>query len=268
VEANLKSRLGTALVGIPLLVLLVGWGYPGLFAAIVLLVIVASLWEFFVMAFPGHLAEQLVGILFGSGLAIGLVAPEIRDPALATSGVLMLCFSLYLLMKGKLVEKLTRLAWTLLGGFYLGYLLPHLVLLYRLPRGRAWVFFVLLVIMLGDTIAYFVGRRYGVKKLAPAISPGKTVAGAWGYVVGSAIGGGIGGRLLLPEWPLLELVGLSIVLGVLGQAGDLFESWLKRVFAVKDSGTWLPGHGGLLDRLDSWIFPAVFTTAYLKVFHS
>jgi len=65
----------------------------------------------------------------------------------------------------------------------------------------------------------------------------------------------------------LEVALLSLALGMLGQLGDLFESWIKRVFAVKDSGSLLPGHGGLLDRLDSLIFPAVFTTPYLKVFH-
>ena len=63
-------------------------------------------------------------------------------------------------------------------------------------------------------------------------------------------------------------MGLSVMLAILGQVGDLFESWIKRVFAVKDAGGLLPGHGGVLDRLDSLIFPAVFTTAYLRVFHS
>ncbi|HMA80507.1 MAG TPA: phosphatidate cytidylyltransferase, partial [Candidatus Binatia bacterium] len=73
--------------------------------------------------------------------------------------------------------------------------------------------------------------------------------------------------LLLDQLSWFEVVFLSLALGILGQLGDLFESWIKRVFAVKDSGRLLPGHGGLLDRLDSLIFPAVFTTAYLRVFH-
>jgi phosphatidate cytidylyltransferase len=66
----------------------------------------------------------------------------------------------------------------------------------------------------------------------------------------------------------MEILMLSLIIGILGQLGDLFESWIKRVFAVKDSGQLLPGHGGLLDRLDSLIFPAVFTSTYLRVFHS
>jgi phosphatidate cytidylyltransferase len=103
--------------------------------------------------------------------------------------------------------------------------------------------------------------------LAPEISPGKTVEGAIGYVLGSILAGclmGISLALGLSWW---ELAILSALLSILGQLGDLFESWIKRVFAVKDSGRLLPGHGGLLDRLDSLIFPAVFTTTYLKVFH-
>ena len=93
------------------------------------------------------------------------------------------------------------------------------------------------------------------------------MAGAWAYVVGSALAGFFGAAFLVREltWP--EALFLSVILSVLGQLGDLFESWIKRSCAVKDSGVLLPGHGGLLDRLDSLIFPAVFTTAYLKVFH-
>jgi phosphatidate cytidylyltransferase len=126
---------------------------------------------------------------------------------------------------------------------------------------------VLVVVMVGDTCAYFVGHRFGTKQLAPEISPGKTVEGAIGYVFGSVLAGCLTGISLAVGLSWLELAILSGLLSVLGQAGDLFESWIKRVFAVKDSGTILPGHGGLLDRLDSLIFPAVFTTTYLKVFH-
>ena len=169
-------------------------------------------------------------------------------------------------MSGRLGE-LKRLAWTLVGAVYLGYLLPHWVLLFRMPHGRAWVFFVLLVIMAGDTAAYFIGTHFGTKKLAPEISPGKTVQGAFGYVAGSVIVGCLGAKFLITELGATEVIALATMLSILGQIGDLFESLIKRVFAVKDSGILLPGHGGLLDRLDSLIFPAVFATTYLKVFH-
>lgn len=266
-EANLRARLGTALVAIPLLILLVGWGSPSLFTAVFFIVTVAALREYFVMVFPGRRLERLLGVVFGSVLSLLLFFPGTIAVEIALSIGSIFCFSLYVIAEGRLQDKLMRLAWTLVGALYLGYLLPHWVVLFRIPNGRDWVYFVLLVIMTGDTTAYFIGKRFGARKLAPEISPGKTVAGAWAYIVGSVLAGFFGAAFLVREltWP--EALFLSVILSILGQLGDLFESWIKRACAVKDAGALLPGHGGLLDRLDSLIFPAVFTTAYLRVFH-
>jgi phosphatidate cytidylyltransferase len=193
--------------------------------------------------------------------------PQVTPGELVLAPLVVVIFSTYVLTNGRLDERLARLAWTLLGSLYLGYLLPQWSSLFGLPHGRAWVFFVLVVILVGDSCAYFVGHRFGTKKLAPEISPGKTVEGAVGYVLGSVSAGCLTGISLAVGLSWVELAILSGLLSVLGQLGDLFESCIKRVFSVKDSGTLLPGHGGLLDRLDSLIFPAVFTTTYLKVFH-
>lgn len=257
----------TAAVGIPLLVILVGWGPSWVFLGVFLAFILEALREYFAMAFPGRVKEQLWGILFGLSLSLALLLPAAPERESGLAFVFVLSFSAYLFMAGKLEERLSRLAWSLLGAVYLGYLLPHWVLLFRLPHGRAWVFFVLLVIMLGDTAAYFVGSRFGTKKLAPEISPGKTVEGCFGYLAGSVLGGFVGAKFVITELAVAEVVTLAAVLSILGQVGDLFESLIKRVFTVKDSGSLLPGHGGLLDRLDSLIFPAVFATTYLKLFH-
>lgn len=254
------------MVGIPLMILLVGWGPAWLFATVLFVVCLIALREYFAMVFPGSALEQLVGIVFGSALALLLILPEVLSSQPMMGVVVVTCLSIYLFMPGQLEPKLLCLAWTLLGGFYLGYLLPYWVLLFRLPQGRAWVFLILAIIMAGDTAAYFVGKRFGKNKLAAGISPGKTVEGALGYLGASVLAGWIAsGFLEQVAWP--EAILLSALLAVVGQIGDLFESWIKRVFAVKDSSGLLPGHGGLLDRLDSLIFPAVFTTAYLKVFH-
>ena len=247
---------------------IVGWSPLWFFGIVIFLLTVAALREYFVMAFPGQIQDQTAGVFFGmvlfyltavlggSGLEVGLDL------------VLMACFLVYLFLRGSLEERLRRLAYTLLGILYLGYLMPHWVILFRLPEGRAWVFFVLAVIMTGDTMAFFVGKYFGSRKLAPSISPGKTVEGAMGYLLGSMAAGGVLAQFWISGVSGSEGVTLAAVLGVLGQLGDLFESWLKRSFAVKDSGMSLPGHGGFMDRLDSLILPAVFTTAYLKVFHS
>jgi phosphatidate cytidylyltransferase len=266
-DENLRSRLVTALIAVPLSIVLIGLSAPWLFAVLLFLVTAGALREYFAMALPGRGKEQLLGWLFGIGLCMWLVLPVAPMAEFGLGLWLVLFFSIYLFMEGRLDEKLKRLGWTLLGAFYVGYLLPHWVLLFRMPDGRAWVFFVLGVVMAGDTTAYFVGKRYGTRKLAPELSPGKTAEGAIGYIAGSLVAGGLAAQLLRTELGAVEIVGLSLILSLFGQLGDLFESWLKRVFAVKDSGVLLPGHGGMLDRLDSLIFPAVVTTTYLKVFH-
>lgn len=263
-DANLKSRITTAAIGIPLLIGWVGWSPPWLFSIIFFALTVAALHEYFVMAFPGRWKEQWLGILFGIGLSAAIFLAAWIDPLMAIDIALLAGFTTCMFSAGMLPDRLHRLWVVLLGGVYLGYFLPHWVLLFQ--AGRAWVFWVLVVIMVGDTFAYFVGRRWGGRKLAPAISPAKTVAGAVGYSVGAMITGVVGAYFLdTIGWR--EALTLALLLSILGQIGDLFESWIKRVFAVKDSGDLLPGHGGLLDRFDSLIFPAVFTTAYLKVFH-
>jgi phosphatidate cytidylyltransferase len=267
VDANLKARLLTGLVGIPLLVVVIGWGDPWLFHGFLLLITLGALREYFAIGFPGRPGDQILGIAFGLAVSSVVFFPELAPGEFILAPLLVLMFSVYIFMHGQLEERLARLAWTLLGALYLGYLLPHWSSLFRLPHGRTWVFFVLVVIMAGDICAYLVGRRFGTKKLAPEISPGKTVEGVIGYVLGSVSAGYLMGIFLAIGLSSIELVVLTALLSMLGQLGDLFESWIKRVFAVKDSGKLLPGHGGLLDRLDSLIFPAVFTTTYLKVFH-
>lgn len=266
-EANLKSRVITAAIAIPLLVLVIGWGPSWLFAAFFILLSIVALYEFFGLVAPAHLTQRIAGILFGLSLSLLLVLAEAPGREIGVGLLLVFCFSVFLFLAGGAAERLTRLGWTLLGGFYLGYLLPHWVLLFRMPNGRSWVFLLLLVVMAGDSAAFFVGRRFGTTKLAPQLSPGKTVEGAVAYVAGSVAGGLVGGIFLVAELPPAELVLVAVGASILGQVGDLFESWIKRAFSVKDSGRLLPGHGGLMDRLDSLIFPAVFTTAYLRVFH-
>ena len=263
-RSKIIPRLVTALVGIPALVWIVGWGRPWQFSSLVFLVTVISLFEYYRIAFPGQRREQAVGIVSGLLVASGVLT---GSPSAWLAAVIVLLFSGYLFFGGGLEERYRHLGWTLLGTLYIGYLIPHAALFYRLPDGREWLFFVLLVIMVGDTAAYVVGTSLGKNKLYPEISPGKTVEGAIGSTAASLLAGVIGGSFLLPANPWLEMLGISLVLSILGQIGDLFESWIKRVFGVKDSGALLPGHGGLLDRLDSLIFPFVFMAYYLRLLH-
>jgi phosphatidate cytidylyltransferase len=149
------------------------------------------------------------------------------------------------------------LGWRIAGFFYA--LLPALSLLWIRDRSAdkldllLWVF---IVTWSTDIGAYFVGRAIGKRKLAPSISPGKTVEGLVGGVIAATLLGGAWGFVL--ELPPALFV-LAPVFALSAQAGDLFESWMKRSAGLKDSGSWLPGHGGLLDRLDGLVPVAVLT---------
>lgn len=123
-----------------------------------------------------------------------------------------------------------------------------------------WLFYALAINWVGDIAALWVGRAIGRHKLAPRISPGKTIEGALGGMALAVVFGLVLRQLVLPDFPVLQMVGLSIIANIAGQLGDLVESALKRGAGVKDSGSFLPGHGGWLDRLDSSLFtlPTVF----------
>jgi phosphatidate cytidylyltransferase len=118
-------------------------------------------------------------------------------------------------------------------------------------------------IMVADTFAYFFGHAFGRHKLAPRISPGKTVEGGLAALVGGVLAALAVRQLGLPSLPLLDTVLLGLGVTILGTLGDLFESLLKRWAGVKDSGTLFPGHGGALDRLDSLLFGAPVLYYYL-----
>ena len=122
--------------------------------------------------------------------------------------------------------------------------------------GPAYVFYIFGVVWLGDAAALICGRWFGRHKLAPRLSPGKTIEGAIGGLLGSLCGATLGGRWLLGHLTLTQCVAIGCLLAVVGQLGDLSESLLKRSSGVKDSGVLIPGHGGILDKVDGILFGA------------
>jgi phosphatidate cytidylyltransferase len=148
---------------------------------------------------------------------------------------------------------------TLLGAVYLGALGGTIAGLSTLapPGVGAWrIALLLAIIMVSDTFAFFVGHAWGRRRLAPSVSPGKTVEGALGGLVGGVAGALTVRYLGLPALPMAHAIGLGVLVAALGIVGDLDESLLKRWAGLKDSGTLFPGHGGMLDRLDSLLFGA------------
>jgi phosphatidate cytidylyltransferase len=130
------------------------------------------------------------------------------------------------------------------------------------PEGYKLVYFLLLVVWLGDTGAYYVGRTFGKHKLSPRISPKKTIEGLLGGVAASIITALVIHFTFFPKFPLVHAIIAGVILSVAGVIGDLAESMWKRSAAVKDSGTLIPGHGGFLDRFDSILFTAPILYCY------
>jgi phosphatidate cytidylyltransferase len=152
----------------------------------------------------------------------------------------------------------------LFGILYVPLLLTPLALLKRMPEGGDWVLLVLTVTFFCDTGAYFVGRTLGRHKLYPAVSPGKTVEGAIGGLA-TAFGAAALARLwYMPQLSWIDGALIAIPGAMLGQVGDLVESMIKRAYQVKDSGWIIPGHGGLLDRIDALLFVCAYTYLYAR----
>ena len=160
---------------------------------------------------------------------------------------------------------------------YCGALLGSIALLYPITSldwppagaaaetGRIWILLLVLGILASDTFAYAFGRLFGKRKLAPRISPGKTWAGAFGGVLGTVCAVAAFKLIALPELAWWEVAALGVPLSIAGQLGDLAESLLKRGFGVKDSGRLIPGHGGVLDRVDALLFAAPLVLLYTVV---
>jgi phosphatidate cytidylyltransferase len=228
------------------------------------MVLFIGLFEFNRMGLAGEQrVEQLLVALAGT-----LVAPLLYSqqtalllPLLAITFLALALLFLWHLPP--LDDFSRRFGWLCLGLLYLPLLLGHLIPLRQLPEGREWIFLTLMVIMGCDSFAYFIGSKFGKRKLYPAVSPNKSIEGGLGGLFGSVLAVLIARATFLPMIGILDGILIGLSLGVVGQLGDLFESLLKRACKVKDSGNIIPGHGGVLDRLDSLLFafPLVYYIA-------
>jgi phosphatidate cytidylyltransferase len=263
----------TALILLPLLLWVILKGGRTLFILVVLLVSGLGQWEFLGMFAPeidrGRRAKSLV---LGSLLIISFCTAQRGSYLCNPSGpmfILVWCLFIlllfYLASYGHIPELSRDLAVNALGLLCLPLLLGHLVWLRYLSNGEWWVLWLLAVVFTGDTMAFYTGLTLGRQKLYPSVSPGKTWEGTLGGLAGAVLAGILMGKWLLPEVGMGRLAVLALVLGVMGVLGDLFESMLKRQAQLKDSSQLLPGHGGMLDRLDSLLFAAP-AVVYARLF--
>ena len=257
----LKQRLITALWGLPLVTIAIWFGEPWFTIVIALLGMLAA-YEFYrIIANKQVKAFTYLGLIW---TLLFILSPHFNHtaitPLLLTS---LIVISLICTLARRPVEgAYTGGMWTIAGVLYVGWLLSYLVALRGIDAGRYWVFLALFITFASDSSAYFIGQAWGKHRFAPSISPGKTWEGAIAGILGAVI---IGlGLVRLFGLPLSygQATLLCLLVSVFAQLGDLVESLFKRNMGIKEAGNMLPGHGGILDRVDSAAFTTVIVYYY------
>jgi phosphatidate cytidylyltransferase len=267
---NLAARVLVAVVAIPLLLLAIYQDTPHIAWGVVFVASLIAMYEFFAMTLEDK-TDRLVSLFLGAGSVAALYwLPARFAPGLFATLIAFLPVTIYYLFRfGEMATVAARVAYSVTGIFYAGLLFTFLALIKRDLGGNDGANFIVLLLAtawLSDTGGYFAGKFLGKRKLYASVRPNKTWAGSVGGVI-AAVGGAIALKIFLfgnrLEW--VDAIVLSLVGSVLGQIGDLVESLIKRSRGVKDSGALLPGHGGILDRVDAVIFIAPFFYMYFVV---
>jgi phosphatidate cytidylyltransferase len=264
---NLLIRLATAVVMVPAILALLYVLPPVSFYALVAVASLVGGLELFGMVAPDDAVSRWIGGLTCLGVSLSLYFYGHHEPALYATffAVPVLAVLVPLWRLGDIATAGLRIT---AGGFGPVYVasLTLLAIVHR-DRGADGPGFVVMTLMLawfGDTFGYFFGRFLGKHKLYPAVSPKKTIEGALGGLFGSVTGALLAHFIYLKSLPLVHGVILAVVAGALGQLGDLGESLLKRSTGVKDSGAIVPGHGGILDRIDALLLASVVVYLYTR----
>jgi phosphatidate cytidylyltransferase len=261
----LRTRVLTAAVALPAVLAVVIFSPDWFFSVFIAVLGAWGLYEVAEMtATRGFTAALGVAIVGGFPL-VSMLAGGDRGgwpAAVAVFAAMMLMVGVVALRGGEGGPK--GIVLILLGAVWVGALFPYFAMLRNLHGGIAAIIMMLLLVIASDTGAYFAGRWLGRVKLAPRVSPNKTVEGAAAGLVASGAAAMLLRSILMPQWTLWFAVEIGIAVAILAQLGDLAGSAFKRSAGVKDSGWIFPGHGGLLDRTCSLVFAAAFTYYCLK----
>ncbi|MEW6681895.1 MAG: phosphatidate cytidylyltransferase [Nitrospirota bacterium] len=268
------GRVITALVALPLVYGAVVWLPAWAFAVLIGVVVVVAQVELYAMVLPladrstwrsGRLPVFALGVLGGVALTAIVASQGARATALPIAATgLVAGLAVTALASGRdLRVATTDAAFALFGVWYVAWLLGQIVLLRGAPRGEWLVLFALWVTWLADAAAFYVGRLWGRRPLAPRVSPRKTVEGAVAALVGGVSAAVLGAAWFVPDFSPGEAAVLGALMAAAGMAGDLVESLIKRGAGVKDSGGLIPSHGGLLDKIDGLLFTAPLIYHYV-----
>jgi phosphatidate cytidylyltransferase len=251
------KRVTSALVILPLFLCFLFYTTTEFFLVLVLLLTALGLREYFrMLALSQYPVQPLVSYFLSFLLVCSAYYRATFWLPLMTSFALTTLTVNAILTGQTDPNRFTALLHNLFGVFFIGWSLSHLVLLRNLPEGKTYILFLCAVVWVGDTLAMYVGKIIGRHKMSRSISPGKTWEGAAGGLIGGLITAAACRSYLVPQLSLRQCLLLALLLSITAQISDLGESMIKRYVGVKDSGQLIPGHGGLLDRIDSLLFAA------------
>ena len=254
-----KRKVWMALIMVPPIVLLIALGPFVVLHLMVLLATFFGLREYYNLVLPhSKWIERAVGIGLGLILSIIISFGDTKEIYPFFVIVLLTLSVLFMVTSKDLSSTISKMGMALFGILFIGFLLAYVSLIRNMTNGRLWVLFLITTVWAGDISALLIGSFFGRHKLYPKISPKKTSEGLVGAIVGSIIVALAFALLFIPRLKMGSCILLAIGLGIFGQLGDFTESMLKRSAQVKDSGTLIPGHGGMLDRIDSFLFSAPF----------
>jgi phosphatidate cytidylyltransferase len=222
-------------------------------------------WEFYRMA--GGLKVQPITYFGIACVLLLIISPHCPYPqTLPFLITLVIVVSLiWLLFRHHRDQAFTNWVWTMAGILYIGWMLSYWIQLRSLEGGRELVFLAMFTTFASDTSSFFIGRTWGKHALAPAISSGKTWEGAIGGLLASIVASFIISTIFTLPFSYWQIALVGFIISVFAQLGDLVESLLKRNTGVKDAGKLIPGHGGILDRLDSLIFTGVIVYYFIEL---
>lgn len=254
-----KKKFWTGIFIVPPVIFLIGFGTPIVLTLLILGSIFLGLREYFKLTMPdSKKIEKWIGILLGIFLTLVIIYCENHFYNIFVVITLLIILMLFMATSKDLSITTSKIGIMFFGIFYIGFLLSYIPLIRLLEDGRQWVLFLIITVWSADVMALLFGLFLGRHKIYPKISPNKTIEGLFGALIGPIVSGGIYSWLVFPYIDKIKCILMAIGIGFLGQVGDFTESMIKRSANVKDSGSLIPGHGGILDRLDSFLFSSPF----------
>jgi phosphatidate cytidylyltransferase len=260
---SFAMRWLTGLILAAVIFVIILFAPPIALAAVIAAFSMIGVWEYSNIVFgKGFLIEKIEGLVFAFIIPFVFFWGSSQLIIAVIAFCIIITFIIFLWTINNNSFEVINVAKVAFGFLYIPFLISHFILIRNLDKGVYWVLFVLVIAFAGDITALYIGKYFGKHKLIPLVSPGKTVEGTIGLILGSTLACLLFGYYIFPHISLFHIAVLAFVGSIIGQLGDLSESAIKRNYGLKDASSILPGHGGVLDRMDCLLFIVPFVYYY------